>query len=101
MKKYVKIELRNKKFINLSLEKWEQILNDEKGLVAYKPDGESEWSGQTLNKADVVSSEYDPEHTKTMNEDKYVLYRRKSDNTVVKALVGQLPDNLENYEKIS
>ncbi len=86
--------------IYLSIEKWTSILEDEKNLVAYTTDEETEWNGKVLNKLDVSWSDYDREYSEKANQPKYVYYRRKSDNVVVPMLDGQLPDNLENYDRV-
>lgn len=102
MKKYIKIILRGRtEPIYLSLEKWLSILEDEKNLVAYTLDGENEWNGRTLNKLEVVRSEYDKEYSEKMSERPYSLYRRKSDNVIIKCFEGELPDNFSDYEKIN
>lgn len=101
MKKYICIILRGKTDpIYMPIEKWASILEDEKNLVAYTLDGETEWTGRTLNKLEVVRSEYDKEYSEKMNQRPYSLYRRKSDDTIIKCFEGELPDNFNDYEKI-
>jgi hypothetical protein len=101
MKKYVKVVLRNRKSFHLPIEKWESILSDNSNLVAYKLEGESEWLGHTINKMEVVHSEYDKDYSENMNRPKYSLYRNRETNTVLKMLDGQLPDDPTKYEKLS
>ena len=99
---YVKIIFRDKRItpINLSLTKWQSILNDTKTLVAYLQDGEKDWSGRTLNKAEVVFAEPDEDYTKKMAERLVVLYRNKETNNVVRCLDGELPDDISLYEAV-
>ena len=80
------------------MEQWEGMLNDKNILVAYKLDTEKEWGGRTLNKMEVMYSEYDKEYTIKANEKKYKLYLNKETNTVTKILEGQLPDDMSKYE---
>lgn len=96
--KYIKIQFRKGEPIYLSLLKWEKIVKSELTLVPYSLDNEPEWTGRTLNKSEVLRSEYDPEYTKKANEKLFILYRRKSTNTVVKCSPDALPDNLNDYE---
>lgn len=96
--KYVKIVFRDKSFVNLSITKWEGILNDKSNLVPYMLDSESEWNGRTLNKVEVMYSVYDDEYTKKMTEPKYKIYRNKETNSVIQMLDGELPDEFEKYE---
>lgn len=101
MKKYICIILKGKKEpIHLSIEKWQSIIEDEKNLVAYMLDNETEWTGRVMNKLDVSYSEYDPEYTEKMNQRLFSLYRRKNDGSVVKMFDEELPDDFENYEKL-
>lgn len=99
-KKYIKIVFRTGDPIWLSLDKWESILNSEQTLVAYRLDNESEWSGRTLNKSDVVFSFYDKEMSQKLNARPYKLYRRKSTGVVVQVFEGELADDLADYEKL-
>lgn len=102
MKKYVKILFKSKEIplLHLSLEKWSEILESEKILIAYKLDNEEDWTGRVFNKLEIVWAEYDEEYSKKANEIKFALYRRLSDNVIVKLTEGQLPDDINNYEKI-
>ncbi len=98
--KYIKIQFRKGDPVWLSLPKWEEIIKSEQTLVPYKLDNEEQWTGRTLNKAEVVRSEHDKEFSEKANQRKFHLYRRISDNTVVKCYEGELPDDLSNYEKL-
>jgi len=99
--KYIKIILKGKKEpIYLPIDKWESILNDEKNLVAYRLEDERDWTGRVLNKLDVSWAEYDREYSDKKNERPYQLYRRISTNTVLKVFEGELPDDINDYEKI-
>lgn len=99
MKKYVKVILDNKKHIHLPLDKWEKILQSPNNLVAYSDD-EGEWSGESFNKFKVVHSEYDEEYSKRKAEPSWGYYRNLKTKRVVKALDGQLPDDISMYEKL-
>lgn len=101
--KYIKILFRDKRIepLHLSIEKWESIINDEKPLVAYKLDSEKEWNGRVLNKSEVIWSEYDKEFSDKKNERKFTLYRNKETNSVLKMFEGELPDDLNKYEKLN
>lgn len=101
MKKYVRIHLRSiKEPIYLSLEKWENIINDNKTLVAFKLDNEEDWNGRVLNKSDVTFSEFDKAYTEKMNEPNFSFYKNIETNTVVKLLDGQLLDDASKYIKL-
>lgn len=99
---YVKITFRDKRIepINLSLIKWGFILEDAKTLVPYMLDSEREWSGRTLNKAEVVSVEPDKDYTEKMATHPSVLYRHKTNNNVVQCFEGKLPYKFDEYEKM-
>jgi hypothetical protein len=98
MKNYVKITMRGKKIIHMPIDKWQSIVNDPSNLVAYKPEGQDEWTGETLNKMEVIFSELDKEYTQKANKPKIQLYRNKETNTVLRVLEGQLPDDPTKYE---
>jgi hypothetical protein len=102
MQKYIKILFRDKRIepVYLSIEKWEGIVNDDKNLVAYKLDNETEWTGRVLNKAEVIYSEFDKEYSKKQSEPKTTFYRHIVKNTVVEMLEGQLPDDISEYVKL-
>lgn len=98
--KYIKIIFRRGDPIYLSLPKWEEIIKSEQTLVPYKLDDEQEWSGRTLNKADVLRSEYDREYSEAQSKKSISYYRRKSDGVIVEAIEGSLPIETDLYEKI-
>lgn len=98
--KYAKIEFRKGKSIHLSLDKWQAILKSEKTLVPYTLDNEKQWTGRTLNKAEVVRSEYDREYSEKMNTADYVLYRRLEDDVIVKLSPGQVLDDPSKYVQV-
>jgi hypothetical protein len=103
MKKYAKIIFKSKEMppIHLSLEKWSAILESDKMIIPYLLDTETEWSGKVFNKLEVAGSDYDDEYTKKANEPKYHYYRQKSTNVIKQMLEGELPDNLDDYERVS
>lgn len=100
--KYVKIHFRNKSQepVNLSLEKWEGIIKDPNTLVAYKLETETEWTGRVMNKSEIVDAYFDREYTQKMNEPKFTLWRNKKTNVVTKMTEGELPDEIDNYERL-
>lgn len=100
MKKYIRIVLRDKKIIYLPIEKWQSIIQDPNMFVAFTLENEKDWTGRTLNKLEVMYSEYDHDYTQKANEKKYTLYRNNKTNSVVKMIEGELPDDIENYDKI-
>lgn len=104
MKKYIRVTFRDKKIepIHLSLEKWEAIVNDPKGLVAYKLDNETDWQGRVLNKAEIIFAEPDEDYTKKANAQLYDLYHHIPSNSVVKIAKGSLlpPEKAGDYRKI-
>lgn len=99
-RKYIKIVSRKGDPVWLSLEKWKDIIESDQTLIPYRLDSEEEWTGRTLNKAEVVYSEYDREYSEKANEIPFKLYRRLSDNVVIKATEGQLPPKLDDYEEL-
>jgi len=105
MKKYVKVVFRDSKKMEpifLSLEKWEEILADPKTLIAYKLDNEEEWTGRTLNKAEVIGSGPDDEYTKKAIESGYAYYRNLKTGTITKIPKTTIfPPHIQNdYKKI-
>ena len=58
MRKKVKIRFRDKTTQTFSLEEAEQILNTEKQLVMLY-DQEGKWTGQTINKGEILGTERD------------------------------------------
>lgn len=102
MTKYVKVTFKDKNTqpLYFTLDRWSKMLESDKILIPYSKEGQ-DWNGDTFNKLEIMKSEYDEEYTAKMNESVYGMYLRKSDNVVVKLLEDQLPDDFENYQKVS
>lgn len=104
MKKYIKILFRDKKLepVFLSKEKWESILDDPRTLCKYTLDSETEWTGRTINKSEVIGSEPDESYTKNAAEEGFDLYKHIPSNTVKKFNRGTLlpPDFGRDYQKL-
>lgn len=95
--KWYKIIRRGADPIYIEQNRLERIMNDPQQLVKFfETDGE--W--RIFNKADVVDAFYDKDYSKKKNEPKFNLYKNKENNTILKLLDGQLPDNFDKYEKI-
>lgn len=65
--KYVKFTLRNKKEFTLPMEQAEQIMNSKEQMIMVSENGT--WSGITLNKADILSTERDYEKEREVIRD--------------------------------
>lgn len=101
MTKFVKIILKGKKEpIYLPLEKWKKILEMDKNLVAYTEDGEQEWTGKTMNKLEVVYSDYDKDYSVMKSQSKFKLYRNIETDEVAKIAEDGLPPTTGKYEPV-
>jgi len=100
MEKFVKIVFKDRTSTHLSLKKWESIVQDQANLVPYRLDGEKEWLGHTLNKVDVMYSEYDEEYSKKTNKPEFDYYRDKSRDVIVQMPRGTLPADPSKFDKV-
>lgn len=64
---WIKFTLRNKKEFSLPMEQAEQILNSSEQLIMVSENGK--WSGITINKADILSTERDYDKEKEVAMD--------------------------------
>ncbi len=84
MQKFVKIKMRDRTSITLSIEEAEEVLKSEKQLIMLH-DEDGNWTGQSINKAEIVGTERDRDEERQFSADVPALPSGEKDVEAIRA----------------